>query len=312
MIGSDIETARNFLIRDQLVAIPTETVYGLAGNTLKEEVLVKIFEVKNRPLFDPLIVHFAKKTDVKKYVKEIPPLAEKLMDAFWPGPLTILLPKRKNIPDLVTSGLPEVGVRVPNHESTRILLNTLPFPLAAPSANPFGYISPTSAQHVEKQLGQEIPYILDGGSTEVGVESTVIRVTDNTIHILRAGGVTDEMLAPFSNSITFEEQSNSAPASPGLISSHYAPRKPFKVGQISELASKYEGVKLGILSFTQPHSCHLNKILAPSQSLNEAAKNIFAMLRELDESDCEMVIGEFVPNQGLGLAINDKLKRASK
>ncbi|MBM3449214.1 MAG: L-threonylcarbamoyladenylate synthase, partial [Bacteroidetes bacterium] len=118
MIGSDIETARNFLMRDQLVAIPTETVYGLAGNALKEEVLVKIFEVKKRPLFDPLIVHFAKKADIKKYVKDVPPLAEKLMDAFWPGPLTILLPKRKNIPDLVTSGLSEVGVRVPNHEST--------------------------------------------------------------------------------------------------------------------------------------------------------------------------------------------------
>jgi L-threonylcarbamoyladenylate synthase len=312
MIGSDIETARNFLMRDQLVAIPTETVYGLAGNALKEEVLVKIFEVKKRPLFDPLIVHFAKKADIKKYVKDVPPLAEKLMDAFWPGPLTILLPKRKNIPDLVTSGLSEVGVRVPNHESTLLLLNTLPFPLAAPSANPFGYISPTSALHVEKQLGHDIPYILDGDATEVGVESTVIRVTESNIHILRAGGITAEMLAPYSSHITFEEQSNSAPASPGLISSHYAPSKPFKIGQIPELSSKYEGVKLGVLSFSDPHTCHLNKILSPSQSLNEAAKNLFAMMRELDESDCDLVIGELVPHEGLGIAINDKLKRASK
>jgi L-threonylcarbamoyladenylate synthase len=312
MIGSDIETARNFLIRDQLVAIPTETVYGLAGNALKEDVLIKIFEVKKRPLFDPLIVHFGKKNDIKKYVKEIPPLAEKLMDAFWPGPLTILLPKRKNIPDLVTSGLSEVGVRVPNHELTLLLLNTLPFPLAAPSANPFGYISPTSAQHVEKQLGQEIPYILDGNSTEVGIESTVVRITNDNIHILRSGGITLEMLSAFSNNITSENHSSSSPASPGLIASHYAPRKTFKVGNLSELIAKYDGVKVGVLSFCNPYTCHTNKILSPSASVSEAAKHLFAMMRELDESDCEMVLGEFVPNEGLGIAINDKLQRASK
>lgn len=312
MIGSDIETARNFLMHDQLVAIPTETVYGLAGNALKDEVLVKIFEVKKRPLFDPLIVHFAQKNDIKKYVKEIPPLAEKLMDTFWPGPLTILLPKRKNISDLVTAGLPEVGVRVPNHESTLLLLRTLPFPIAAPSANPFGYISPTSATHVEKQLGSEIPYILEGGATEVGIESTVVRVEDQKIHILRTGGITAEMLSAFSNNITTEDHSSSSPASPGLLSSHYAPRKPFKVGSIEELIGAYSGVKIGVLSFSQTYSCHLNKVLSAHESLTEAARNLFAMLRELDESDCEMVIGEFVPNEGLGIPINDKLKRASK
>ncbi|MFM7769749.1 MAG: L-threonylcarbamoyladenylate synthase [Bacteroidota bacterium] len=312
MIGNDIEIARNFLMRDQVTAIPTETVYGLAGNALKSEVVARIFEIKNRPHFDPLIVHISDKKEATKYAKEISPLAEKLMEAFWPGPLTILFPKKKNIPDLVTAGLNEVGLRVPNHELTLLLLRTLKFPLAAPSANPFGYISPTQARHVEKQLGDAIPYILDGGPSEVGIESTVIRVVNQSIHVLRAGGITVEMLAEFCPHITRETSSSSAPASPGLVSSHYAPNKPLKVGSIENLLNEYAGVKAGVLSFSKSYDCHKNCILSARAELTEAAKNLFTMLRELDESDCEIVFSECVPNEGLGVAINDKLMRASK
>lgn len=311
MIGTEIEKARDLLLQNEVVAIPTETVYGLAGNALSEIAVSKIFEAKNRPHFDPLIVHVPSVSEVSNYVEEIPELALSLMENFWPGALTVLLPKKSCIPDLTTSGLQEVGIRIPNHPVTLELLRSLPFPLAAPSANPFGYISPTSAQHVADQLGDKIPYILNGGHCHVGIESTVLRVQHNEIEILRLGGISIEELHPFTSKIHIQQHSSSSPASPGMLTSHYAPHKPVFVGNIQELMHSFASQKIGVLSFKKDFQMEAQRILSPSGNFTEAASNLFAYLRELDQMNIDVILAEFLPNESLGRAINDKLKRAS-
>ena len=311
MIGTEIEKARDLLLQNEVVAIPTETVYGLAGNALSEIAVSKIFEAKNRPHFDPLIVHVSAVSEVSNYVEEIPELAFNLMEHFWPGALTVLLPKKTCIPDLTTSGLQEVGIRIPNHPITLELLRSLPFPLAAPSANPFGYISPTNAQHVEDQLGQKIPYILNGGNCSVGIESTVLRVQHNEIEILRLGGVSVEYLHPFTSNIHIQQHSSSSPASPGMLTSHYAPRKPVYVGNIRELMHAFASQKIGVLSFKIDYQIESQRILSRTGNFTEAAANLFTFLRELDQLDIDVILAEFLPSENLGRAINDKLKRAS-
>ncbi len=311
MIGTEIKIAQQLLLQNEVVAIPTETVYGLAGNALSEIAVSKIFEAKNRPHFDPLIVHVGNISDVELYVEEIPRLASDLMENYWPGALTILLPKKSCIPDLTTSGLKEVGIRIPNHALTLELLNSLPFPLAAPSANPFGYISPTSAQHVEDQLGEKIPYILNGGNCSVGIESTVLRVQHNEIEILRLGGISVEDLQRFTSNIRIQEHSTSSPASPGMLTNHYAPRKPIYVGNIRELMHSFSSQKIGVLSFNEDFQIESQRILSRNGNFTEAASNLFAYLRELDQMNIDVILAEFLPNENLGRAINDKLKRAS-
>ena len=311
MIGTEIEKARDLLLRNEVVAIPTETVYGLAGNALSEIAVSKIFEAKNRPHFDPLIVHVSEVSEVSNYVEEIPELAFNLMEHFWPGALTVLLPKKTCIPDLTTSGLKEVGIRIPNHPVTLELLRSLPFPLAAPSANPFGYISPTRAQHVSDQLGEKIPYILNGGNCSVGIESTVLRVQLNEIEILRLGGISVEDLQRYSSNIRIQQHSSSSPAAPGMLTSHYAPRKPVYIGNIRELMHSFASQKIGVLSFKEDYQIEAQRILSKSGSFTEAASNLFAFLRELDQLDIDVILTEFLPNESLGRAINDKLKRAS-
>jgi L-threonylcarbamoyladenylate synthase len=311
MIGTEIEKARDLLLRNEVVAIPTETVYGLAGNALSEIAVSKIFEAKNRPHFDPLIVHVSEVSEVSNYVEEIPELAFNLMEHFWPGALTVLLPKKTCIPDLTTSGLKEVGIRIPNHPVTLELLRSLPFPLAAPSANPFGYISPTRAQHVSDQLGEKIPYILNGGNCSVGIESTVLRVQHNEIEILRLGGISVEDLQRYSSNIRIQQHSSSSPAAPGMLTSHYAPRKPVYIGNIRELMHSFASQKIGVLSFKEDYQIEAQRILSKSGSFTEAASNLFAFLRELDQLDIDVILTEFLPNESLGRAINDKLKRAS-
>ena len=311
MIGTEIEQARDFLLQNEVVAIPTETVYGLAGNALSEIAVSKIFEAKNRPHFDPLIVHVSSISEVSNYVKEIPELAFNLMEHFWPGALTVLLPKKTSIPDLTTSGLQEVGIRIPNHPITLELLRSLPFPLAAPSANPFGYISPTSAQHVSDQLGDKIPYILNGGNCTVGIESTVLRVQHNQIEILRLGGISVESLQPFTSNIYIQQHSTSSPAAPGMLTSHYAPGKPVFVGNIRKLLHDFASQKIGVLSFKEDYQIEAQRILSKTGNFTEAAAKLFAFLRELDQLDIDVILTEFLPNESLGRAINDKLKRAS-
>ncbi len=313
-IGKDIQKAKDFLEKEELVAIPTETVYGLAANALNPIAVAKIFEAKERPTFDPLIVHTHSLQEVNKFVTNIHPALLKLAERFWPGPLTLLLPKKEIIPSLVTSGLDRVGVRIPNHPLTLDLLSQLNFPLAAPSANPFGYISPTTAEHVEKQLGMRIPYILNGGSCAVGLESTIVGEENGEIIIYRLGGLSVDEIETIVGKVSVQLNQSSNPKAPGQLKSHYAPKKRVFVGDLKELQSKYAHKKIGAIVFGNDIKLNesiLIKNLSSTKNYQEASANLFSYLRELDESDVDLIIAELLPEEGLGLAINDRLKRAA-
>ena len=316
-IGQDIGRAQAWLEKGSVVGIPTETVYGLAGNALNTDAVLTIFRVKNRPSFDPLIVHTNTLAKLSRFVTSLPPAARLLADAFWPGPLTLLLPKHAVIPDLVTAGLPTVAVRIPNHRLTLQLLASLDFPLAAPSANPFGYISPTTARHVADQLGSQIPYILDGGPAQVGLESTIVGFDGDETRIFRLGGLTQAQIEAVVGPVTVQTHSTDNPAAPGMLSSHYAPRKPLILldpGQSPPVASPVSPNRVGTLVFREPLGGipdEQQRILSPTGDLNEAATNLFAHLRWLDRLDLDLIYAETLPNTGLGAAINDRLRRAS-
>lgn len=312
-IGSDIQKAVALLKQGELVAVPTETVYGLAGNALDVSVVTKIFSVKNRPQFDPLIVHVPSLRAAEAYVKNIPKMAERLTQLFWPGPLTLLLEKKNDgIPDLVTSGLNTVGIRCPDHPLTRELLSQLPFPLAAPSANPFGYVSPTSPQHVNDQLGDKISYILDGGVCTIGIESTIIGFDEHESPIIyRLGGLSLERIEAVIGKVEVQAHSTSNPKSPGQLKSHYAPGKKLVIGKIEELLQLYPAHDVGILSFTEDYHTPNQRILSPGGSTEEAAKHLFRYLRDFDAMNVDVILTELVPEEGLGRAINDRLKRAA-
>lgn len=314
VIGTDIIKAKELLEKGQVVAIPTETVYGLAGNALNSDAVIKIFTVKDRPHFDPLIVHVANLEQVFKLAEDFPGKARKLAEKFWPGPLTILLKRKSIIPDLVTSGLDTVGIRCPNHSLTLSLLKQLDFPLAAPSANPFGYISPTKASHVNDQLGDKINYILDGGECSIGIESTIVGFDNESAVIYRLGGLSIEKLESVIGKVKIDLNVSSNPIAPGQIKSHYAPRKKLVIADPKVYIKNNPGMRTAILWFhhqdTLVQGCkHL--ILTASGSMEEAAKNLFSMLRELDKSDADVIVAERVPDAGLGRAINDRLLRAS-
>ncbi len=313
IIGKDIEQAIEVLKAGEVIGLPTETVYGLAGNAYNSEAITKIFTVKNRPTFDPLIVHTSSIERVREFVKEIPEQAQLLAKHFMPGPLTLLLPKKEVISDLVTSGLETVAVRIPSHPLALDLLQKLDFPLAAPSANPFGYISPTSAQHVDNQLGDKIKYILDGGECKVGIESSIIGFFDGEIVVLRKGGLAIEEIEAVVGKVSIEEHSSSNPKAPGMLKSHYAPRTRLLVIRDSLLVEEDKS-KIGYLGFDKfkadiPFENQL--LLSPSGDLNEAAKNLFAYMRLLDARGFDKIYTELLPESGLGRAINDRIKRAT-
>jgi L-threonylcarbamoyladenylate synthase len=310
-IGKDILYARQLLEEGELVAIPTETVYGLAGNALDNSSVTKIFSVKNRPQFDPLIVHVPNIQLAEKYVTAIPAKAKLLTEHFWPGPLTLLLEKKNTIPDLVTSGLTTVGIRCPDHSLTRQLLSSLSFPLAAPSANPFGYVSPTRPEHVNEQLGEKIKYILDGGPCQVGIESTIVGFETDTPVIYRMGGLTQEKIEGLIGKVRVQTHSTSNPKAPGQLKSHYAPTKKVILGKLDELVVKQAGSSVGILSFQNNFHVEYQVILSPTGKVEEAAQNLFAALRAFDKMPVDFVLAELVPEIGIGRAINDRLRRAA-
>lgn len=313
-IGKNIEIAAKLIQDGKLVAIPTETVYGLAANALNEKAVLSIFQVKERPFFDPLIIHLPSMDKVGTYAVWHDDRLKQLSQAFWPGPLTILLPKKDLIPDIVTSGLPMVAVRVPDHRLTLDLLNLLNLPLAAPSANPFGYVSPTQPEHVNKQLGNKIDYILDGGPSGVGLESTIVGVEDGEVCVYRLGGLPLEDIEKVVGKVSLKINVSSDPKAPGQLKSHYAPRKPLLIGNINELLIQHKNKKLAVICFGKlnfdTEGLYLFN-LSPQGSMNEAAVNLFKCLRETDETDADMVICERLPEEGLGKAINDRLTRAS-
>ena len=327
MISKDLDLAEKLLRAGELVAIPTETVYGLAANALDIEAVTKIFEVKNRPTFDPLIIHTDTLGKVKNFVESFPEIAQKLAKHFWNGAMTLLLPKKNIIPDLVTSGMDTVAIRIPAHPLTLALLARLEFPLAAPSANPFGYISPTTAQHVENQLGTKIPLILDGGDCEIGIESTIIGFENEKAVIYRLGGISVEEIEKIIGKVTVKTHSSSNPKlanslveakagmdAPGMLESHYSPKKPLILENFSEVLTKYAHHKIGGLFFSRNEPSLLQEnqlILSKLEDYAEATKNLFAMMRKLDTMDIDVIMAELLPEIGLGRAINDRLRRAA-
>ncbi|NUQ13999.1 MAG: threonylcarbamoyl-AMP synthase [Flavobacteriales bacterium] len=307
--GTDVAQAARLLEQGAVVAIPTETVYGLAADAFNEEAVLTIFTVKQRPAFDPLIVHVRDRAQLDR-VAVVPPQAEVLIDRFWPGPLTLVLPKRPAVPDLVTSGLDTVAVRMPAHTMTRALLDAVDTPLAAPSANPFGYVSPTTAGHVQDQLGGRIPYILDGGACAVGVESTILGWQQERWVLFRPGGAPVEAIEAVVGPLHVAADS-ARPQAPGMLESHYAPRKPVHVGDVDSLLRRFAGRAVGVISFRTEHAAHRCEVLSPEGDLAVAARHLFAVLRELDASDCQVIVAERFPEEGLGRAMNDRLRRAA-
>jgi L-threonylcarbamoyladenylate synthase len=313
-IGTDINRARKLLDAGKLVAIPTETVYGLAGNAYDPVAVTEIFEVKDRPSFDPLIVHTDSIKKISEFAEEIPGKLRLLAEAFWPGPLTLILKKKPVIPDIITSGLDTVAVRMPRHPLTLELLSGLDYPLAAPSANPFGYVSPTTAGHVNQQLGKKIGYILDGGPCSVGIESTIIGCENDNPVLFRLGGKTVEEIEGLIGHLEIRTRDYAGIVAPGMLKSHYAPRKKVVLFRNNLPAIESNMDRVGILTFTRiwediPATNQF--VLSPKSDLKEAGKNLFTGLRWLDSLDIYIIYAELVPDTGIGKAINDRLKRAA-
>ena len=313
--GTDLKKAALFLEADETVAIPTETVYGLAGNALHEKAVHKIFAAKKRPLYNPLIVHIKGLEELDKYAKEIPAVAYHLFEHFSPGPLTIILPKKSIVPYVTTAGKADVAIRIPNHPLTLELLNQLDFPLAAPSANPFGYISPTTAEHVMKQLGGKIPYILDGGPCIQGLESTVIGFQDGMPFLHRLGALRLEELQSFLPDIRFKMNDNTAPVSPGMLSQHYSPNTVMYLAEdLYPIINNNCSKKIGVISLSREYPEILPErmvILSSNADLNEAAPKLYAALHYLDSLELDMILVERMPEYGMGLAMNDRMERAA-
>lgn len=311
--GTDVSAAADFLFQGDVVAIPTETVYGLACNAFDEHAVSEVFRLKNRPFFDPLIVHVASMDRARDVVSELPDVAQKLMDAFWPGPLTLLLPKKSAVPDLVTSGLGTVAVRMPAHELTLELLNSVKFPLAAPSANPFGYVSPTTADHVMSHFNGRIPYVLDGGACNVGIESTIIGIENGKPSVFRLGGISLESLNKVVTGLQLEILQDKRPAAPGMLKSHYAPRTPLTIESKTDFLNGYKGGKVAFISFCDSFELEGVDVfvLSTSGDAAEAARNLFKVMRQIDLGGYERISAERMPDIGLCRAINDRLQRAS-
>lgn len=315
-VGVDVVHAARLLREGKLVSFATETVYGLGANALEVNAVARVFAVKNRPHFDPLIVHIAERSWLPRLVSSWTETAERLANRFWPGPLTLVLPKTELVPDLVTSGLPSVAVRMPSHPLALELLRLADVPVAAPSANLFGQLSPTRAEHVVERLGDQIEYVLDGGSCSVGVESTVLLMEPNRAVLLRPGGVSLEEIESVIGPIVLpsrETASNhEAAPSPGMLPQHYAPRTPLAV--VEDLSQVGSPERCGLLTL-QPHPSAARfaavEVLSASGNMTEAAANFFAALRRLDAARVERIIATPFPNQGLGRALNDRLSRAA-
>ena len=310
-IGNDINRASEILNAGGLVAIPTETVYGLAANAFNEDAVIKVFTAKSRPSFDPLITHVSSQEALSHLATNIPVAAQKLIDAFWPGPLTLVLPKSDKISNLISSGLETAAFRMPRHPLLHNLLEKLDFPLVAPSANPFGYVSPTSAAHVNRQLGDKIDYILDGGDSKIGLESTIVGFEDGQPKVLRLGGLSVEKIEAVIGKVKVNIGSSSQPSAPGMLTNHYSPAKKVLLGNIDNLILANKSKKIGVLSFDKNYTTYPNFVLSADANLDEAAVNLFSALRWFEDQDIDIIITEKVPDLGLGRAINDRLKRAS-
>lgn len=312
---SDIAKAVTLLNNESLVAIPTETVYGLGGNIYSDTSIKKIFELKKRPLYNPLIVHIKSYNELDKVASFIPEKAKILAEAFWPGPLTLVLKKQKNISDLITAGKDTVAVRVPNHPLTLALLQELDFPLAAPSANPFGSISPTTAAHVASYFNANQLFVLDGGACAKGIESTIVGFEEEQPVLYRAGATSIAAIEALVGALKIVTKDDVAPVAPGMLTKHYAPSTPtIFSSDVATSLLQHNNKRIGVLSFCQFYNdskiVH-QEVLSRIGSLDEAASQLYAAMHELDSKKLDLLIVEQFPNEGIGVAINDKLKRAS-
>jgi L-threonylcarbamoyladenylate synthase len=314
-VNDAVSRAVGLLREGQAVGLPTETVYGLAADALREDAVVKIFEAKSRPRFDPLIVHVpnAGWIDRVAIVREsVRPLFEQLRNQFWPGPLTFVFPRQPVIPDMVTAGLETVAVRLSSHPVFRQIISEFSRPLAAPSANRFGRISPTTAAHVRDELDGLIPLIVDAGPTVHGLESTIVALRNERIEILRRGPVTENQLGAFAE-VTVVGPTGT-PEAPGQLPSHYAPQTPLVLAENAASFRHGKAKRSGLLSWNAEAGPGFaeTRFLSKTQDLTEAATNLFRLLRELDDCHLDLIVAETVPDEGLGEAINDRLRRAAR
>ncbi|MCI5059990.1 MAG: threonylcarbamoyl-AMP synthase [Alphaproteobacteria bacterium] len=315
-----IAEAANLLKAGEVVAIPTETVYGLAANALDDEAVAKIFKAKSRPAHNPLIVHIADIDQAENFV-HITPLPRKIMNAFWPGALTIILPQKENsgISKLLSAELGTLALRMPAHKTARALLKATNLPLAAPSANASGEPSATTPRHVADSLGDNISFILADGACDIGLESTVLDLSDDVPTILRTGAITAQDLEPYAGNVMIDTGNKEKPKSPGQLLKHYAPKIPVRLNAVDVKPGEallafgsitFMGIEGGGSAKDLPESAYRN--LSKDADLEEAARNLFTMLRDLDRPEHKTIAVMNIPDQGIGIAINERLGRAAE
>ncbi|MDF0675021.1 MAG: L-threonylcarbamoyladenylate synthase [Nitrospira sp.] len=314
--SESIRLAGKIIKRGGLVAFPTETVYGLGCDSMNADAAAKVFEAKQRPQFDPLIVHIAHLSQLDTLIASLPPIGHRLINEFWPGPLTLVLPKQSTVPDLVTAGLPTVAVRMPNHPVAQALIREADTPIAGPSANPFGYVSPTTAQHVADGLGSKADLILDGGPCPVGVESTIVSLIGPQPELLRPGSITIEQLNAVIGSIHRSSPVNQTPMAPGQLARHYATQTQLTIlGAVGARPILKNDERAGLLILSQARDTDDRfaavEVLSSTGDLREAARHLFAALRRLDSLGLDRIYAEPCTEEGLGLAIMDRLHRCA-
>jgi L-threonylcarbamoyladenylate synthase len=312
MPSAQLQQAIELLRNDNVVCVPTETVYGLAASMYSEKAIEKIYTIKGRPRSNPLIVHIGRIQDLQTLCSDLPAPLQRLAERFWPGPLTILVEKSDQVPLSITAGGTRVGIRMPNHPLTLELLKALPFPLVAPSANPYNAISPTTAKHVEDYFGSAIPLILDGGPCEQGLESTVVGIENEQVVIYRQGMITAEQIESLVGPIVVKNEAGEKQVAPGMTLKHYSPKTPTIVCEHLE-QFKEDSAGKAFLLFSKKHpelpQAH-QYVLSEKEDLSEAAARLYQVLHELDERSYNQIVCERFPDIGIGRAINDRLLRA--
>jgi L-threonylcarbamoyladenylate synthase len=308
---ANIRKAAGVIQEGGLVAFPTETVYGLGADALNPIACAKIFEAKQRPFFDPIIVHVSSIEQAGTLFQTIPDQAEQLISQFWPGPLTLVLPKTDIVPDIVTAGLETVAIRMPSHPVAAALVQASGTPIAAPSANLFKQLSPTTAEHVREQLGDSVEIILDGGPATIGVESTILKIGNPPV-LLRPGGLPLEAIEEVIGPVQVAALSSENPEAPGQMKTHYAPCTPLII--LRDPTQWPVDARVGYLALATP-TTELNvealEVLSPTGDLREAAANLFACLHRLDAAGTDIILAEPVPEVGLGRAIMNRLQKAA-
>jgi len=316
-LSSSVIRAKKWLDKNEVIAIPTETVYGLAASIYSKKAIDSIYSIKNRPSTNPLIVHIKSDKELYKYVQNIPIKAKLLAKTFWPGPLTLVLPRTNLIPDYITANNETVAIRVPNHRLTLELLSNLDYPLAAPSANPSNHVSSTTAQHVEKYFNSILPYVLDGGDCKNGLESTIIGFEKGEPIVYRLGALTIENIELVVGKVKIRKNLKEAetPIAPGMFSKHYAPKTPFfvvdNIDVFLESVTTDSVVYIGHQSMINHSKIKCQLLLSETGNVEEMASNLYKKLLEADSAGGDIIVTTWFENKNLGMSINDRLKRAS-